>query len=298
MTLITRLADWPRRAADLPAVAKPMRVLMGDPHAFDVVEMINVHMADEHGQLNPINKTQALQQWRAVADAYESIGVQVSTLDAGDPHPDAVFTANPSMALPLPNNRLEVWLGKMAHPSRRGETAFHKSFFENTGITTRPMPDSVSKFEGCGDAIHHPGRFLLHAGTGPRTSADAWHALAAAHDELDVLLYPLQDERFYHLDTALAPLNESCAMFVRSAFDADGLALLHAAFSDLIEVPESEALNFAANAHCPDGKHVLIQAGCSQIEAELRARDFTPIALETSEYLKSGGSVFCMKQSY
>jgi N-dimethylarginine dimethylaminohydrolase len=275
-----------------------MRVLMGKPHAFDVVEVINVHMADASGELNPIDRNLAQSQWRAVAEAYNSIGVEVSTIDAGSTHQDAVFTANPSMALPLPNKGLEVWLGKMAHPSRRGETAFHQCFFDEADITTRTMPATVSRFEGCGDAIHHPGRFLLHAGTGPRTSADAWHALADAHADLDILLYPLQDERFYHLDTALAPITESCAMFVRSAFDANGLELLHAAFSDLIEVTESEALHFAANAHCPDGKHVLIQSGCSHIEAELRSRGFTPIPLETSEFIKSGGSVFCMKQSY
>jgi len=40
---------------------------------------------------------------------------------------------------------------------------------------------------------------------------------------------------------------------------------------------------------------VLLQRGCERTSAALRAAGFTVRELETSEFLKSGGSVFCMK---
>jgi N-dimethylarginine dimethylaminohydrolase len=135
----------------------------------------------------------------------------------------------------------------------------------------------------------------MHAGVGPRSSGRAWEWLAQVHPELDILRYQLVDDRFYHLDTALAPLNEQTALFVPEAFDATGRALVEAAFPRSIALPLHESLNFAGNAHCPDGQHVLIDAACTESCAALQEAGFTPIPLDTSEFRKSGGSVFCLK---
>jgi len=74
--------------------------------------------------------------------------------------------------------------------------------------------------------------------------------------------------------------------------------LLHAAFPDAIALTETEALNFAGNAFCPDQKHVFLQAGCAALEEKLRAHHFIPVPVDTSEFMKSGGSVFCLKMAY
>jgi N-dimethylarginine dimethylaminohydrolase len=68
-----------------------------------------------------------------------------------------------------------------------------------------------------------------------------------------------------------------------------------AAFSNLIEVGAKDAANFACNAHCPDGKHVILQQGSAETVAELKRRNFRPIEVDTGEFIKSGGSVFCLK---
>ncbi|MBL7008751.1 MAG: amidinotransferase [Planctomycetes bacterium] len=211
---------------------------------------------------------------------------------------DSCFTANPSIVLSLPTGGREAWMAKMAHPSRQAEVELHAEFFRQKGIPMRHMPPEVERFEGCGDGLLHPGRFLLHAGVGPRTSARAWEVIAEAHPELDVLVYPLQDERFYHLDTALAPLAERTAMYVAEAFDDAGVELVHAAFPKAFAVPLDEALRFACNAHSPDRRHVLIERGCPVTAAELRKRDFLPVEVDTSEFRKSGGSVFCLKLAF
>ena len=255
-------------------------------------------MRDEHGELQVVDLEKARQQWQDLADAYRRIDIGIDVLPAAEGLPDLCFTANPSLALPLPDGTCDVWLSQMAHPSRAAEVAIHAKFFAAQDLIVHEFPNEVQRFEGCGDGILHPGRFLMHAGTGPRTSVQAWEVFDATYPELVVLHYELQDERFYHLDTALTPLDQHTAMFVPSAFNERGLDLLTAAFDDLIELPLEEALSFAGNAHCPDGHHVLIQSGCERTEAALRERGFKPLALDTSEFRKSGGSVFCLKMAW
>ncbi|MBI3818126.1 MAG: amidinotransferase [Planctomycetes bacterium] len=292
------METWPRRAADCRQTPRLGRVLMADPAAFDVVDAQNAHMRDAAGELNIINKKRAREQWESLAAAYRRAGIDVSILDAEPGLPDFCFAANPSFVLPLPDGGREMWLSKMAHASRRGEVAAHAAFARKNNINIREMPAHVPRFEGTGDAMLHPGRFLLHAGVGPRSTRAAWDALADAHPDLDILIYQLHDERFYHLDTALAPLDENTALIVPQAFDGRGLKLIKSAFASAFEIPIAESLQFAGNAHCPDGRHVILQKGCVETERWLRSRGFEPVPVETGEFIKSGGSVFCLKLAW
>lgn len=297
MGIFRSLAEWPRRPADALRVGQVRAVLLGDPRCFRTEAAINPHMLGPDGELKAVDGERARAQWSALRQAYESLGIAVEVLEAHPDLPDLCFTANPSLVLPLPAGGCELWLGRMAHSSRAREVAHHLRFANERGIPVREMPESVARFEGTGDGVLHPGRFVLHAGVGARTAATAWETIAEAHPELDVLLYELADDRFYHLDTALAPLTESCALIVPRAFTPRGLELVRGAFPQHVDVDEEEALAFAANAHCPDGRHVLIHAGCPRVSAALEERGFTVLPLDTGEFLKSGGSVFCLKQS-
>jgi len=298
MPCFTQLESWPRRAADLPQTPLLNSVLLGNPGTFEVVEVINAHMRSADGGLNQVDTELAMAQWQQLKAAYDKIGVKTAELPAQEGMQDMCFTANPTMTLPLPDGSKTVWLARMAHPSRRAESSLHRVFFEQAGMAIREMPAEVDRFEGCGDAVLHPGRFLIHGGVGPRTDTRAWQALADAYPQLDILTYELVDERFYHLDTALAPLNQNYALYVPEAFTDQGRELLRAAFPNTLALPLEEALLFAGNAHCPDGKHVLIEERCKITCALLQEHGFQPVPIPTSEFRKSGGSVFCLKQSF
>ncbi len=298
MPCYSRLSDWLRRNADLPETEQLKSVLLGHPGEFQVVEAINPHMRAADGRLNEIDSDLALRQWQRLKAEYEGIGIKVRVLPAQPNLADACFTANPTMTLPLPDGSKHVWLARMAHPSRKPECELHRAFFEELDFPIRRMPDPVIRFEGCGDAVLHPECFLIHGGIGPRTDPKAWQALAKAYPELDILTYELLDERFYHLDTALAPLNRNIALYVSEAFTSEGLELLQEAFPIALPLPLEEALLFAGNAHCPDGRHVLIEEACRLTQSMLTELGFKPIPIPTSEFRKSGGSVFCLKQSY
>jgi N-dimethylarginine dimethylaminohydrolase len=285
--------------ADTAIVALPRHVLMADPAAFTVKEANNDFMVDADGNLLEVDAELAREQWLKLFQAFQvHAGLKCIALPAQLGLVDLCFTANPSMALPLPDGSTDIWLGIMAHGSRAAESSQHERFFRQLGFEPKSMPESVSRFEAHGDGILHPGRFILHAGIGQRSSKEAWQHLADVYPEMDVLLYELQDPRFYHLDTALAAIDETTALYVPQAFDETGLALVHKAFPNAIALGEAEALNFAGNAFCPDKKHVFLQAGSADLEAKIAARGFTPVPIDTSEFMKSGGSVFCLKMAY
>lgn len=296
MALFTRAADWPRRPAQLPRAPLCGAVLMADPADFAVQAVHNPHMAGADGRPHRIDSALARRQWEALAAAYRQIGVQVEILPAQAGLADLCFSANPSLFIPGPAGGM-VWASRMTHSSRRAEAAAHQAWFRARGRVAREWPAGIARCEGGGDGIPHPGRALLHAGCGPRSERAAWEAIAAAQPELDVLAYALRDPRYYHLDTALAALDENRCLYAPEAFDEDGIGLIRAAFADPIALAPEEALNFAANAHCPDGRHVLLQRGSPRAEAALRERGFTPVPLDTGEFMKSGGSVFCLKQA-
>lgn len=289
---------WAPRRDERPTVRLLDKALMAHPEHFRVASAHNIHMTGAGGVLNAVATDRAVEQWLDLIRAFEMFDIDVCEI-AGTPElPDLVFTANPSMALPLPDGSTDLWLGRMRHAERQPEVELHRAFFQEQGFTPREMPDAIPYFEGTGDAIHHPHKHLLHAGVGDRSDLSAWEHLATVYPELDILVYRLQDERFYHLDTALVPITAEACLYVPCAFDQAGLALIQAAFPNAIPIPESEALNFAGNAWCANDRDVVLHQGSPETEALLVANNFAPFAVDTSEFLKSGGSVFCMKQAW
>ncbi|MEO8210976.1 MAG: amidinotransferase, partial [bacterium] len=100
----------------------------------------------------------------------------------------------------------------------------------------------------------------------------------------------------YHLDTCFSILNSKTAVICKSAFDKAGLNDIKDMFENLIIASEEENLEyFVCNCHCPDGKNVIVQKGSSKFKEEIKKSGFNLIDVETGEFIKSGGSVFCIK---
>ena len=285
--------------AERPAMERPQQVLLTTPNYFDVAYVINPHM---EGKAGTVDKPEALRQWEALRETYDALGVEVHTLDGAAGLPDMVFCANQTLPYVDPREdtpeggRRGVVLSRMHAEERREEVPYYAGFFSEHGYDVRELSDEVDgPFEGMGDAIWHPGRHLLWGGHGFRTSPEVYDAVSEMLD-VPVVLLELADEDFYHLDTCLCPLDEETALVYPEAFSEEGRALIEHFFENVIEVPAVEAREqFACNAHCPDGQHVLLQRGCEVTVEQLKAAGFTPVELNTEEFLKSGGSVFCMK---
>jgi N-dimethylarginine dimethylaminohydrolase len=268
------------------------QVLMAAPDYFDVREVKNEFM---RAHLGGINHAEALAQWNALREAFETCGVQTRVMPALPKCEDMVFTANPSFNGLAANGERICVPSRMAFASRQPEVAAHRAWFRSHGYTIVELPEHIERFEGGGDALWHPDGSFIWAGFGPRTEWRAHDALAEIF-HLPVVSLELADARFYHLDTCFCALNEASVMIYPRAFTETGLRSIRERFADVIEVSEEEAVqHLACNATAFHGRVVIIQAGAARIVRELERRNFTVTEVETGEFMKSGGSAFCMK---
>lgn len=190
-------------------------------------------------------------------------------------------------------------MSRMHAPQRRDEVDHFEQFFRQLDYEiVRLSSSDATAFEGMGDAIWHPRKYLIWGGYGFRTRQEVYQEIAREL-EVPIVLLRLEDEDFYHLDTCFSALNESTVLIYPGAFSPNDLQLIHRLFDRVIEAPEDEARTlFACNAHCPDGENVLIQKGCVTTNSRLQEAGFSVLEVDTGEFLKAGGSVFCMKQMF
>jgi N-dimethylarginine dimethylaminohydrolase len=132
---------------------------------------------------------------------------------------------------------------------------------------------------------------MILAGTGFRTDHEA-HAEVADITGLPVVSLHLVDPRFYHLDTALAVLDETTIAYYPPAFTDASRATLAELFPDAIEVASADAYVLGLNV-VSDGKHVVHPAAATGFAEQLYQAGFDPIGVDLSELLKGGGSVKC-----
>ena len=293
----TTLADLDFDLTDLPPLPRPERVLFATPDHFDVQYVINPHMARHVGT---VDHAAARRQWEALRSAYERIGLTTETVPGADGLPDMVFCANQTLPYLNPKDDTQgVILSQMHAPQRRDEVPHFERFFRQQDYEVHGLPpEHGSNFEGMGDALWHPGRYLLWGGYGFRTNLPAYEHISSLLDA-PVLALSLADDDFYHLDTCFSLLDADSVLIYPGAFDDKGRALIQHVFDRIVEAPETEARRlFACNAHCPDGEHVFIQRGCTETTRRLNEAGFSPVELDTDEFLKAGGSVFCMKQMF
>lgn len=257
--------------------ATARRYLMCRPSFFDVTYQINPWM----DPTAPVDRERAIAEWEALRDSYRALGHTVDEIDPVEGLPDMVFAANGGVVL---GDR--ALAAHFTHPQRAPEAGHYRRWFERAGFD---VAEAAQPFEGEGDVLVVGDRLL--AGTGFRTTPAA-HAEFARFFGRPVESLTLVDPRFYHLDTALAVLDAHTIAYYPAAFDAASRARLEQLFPDAIQATEPDALAFGLNA-VSDGRHVHLAAGATGLIAALAERDFEPIAIETGELLKAGGSVKC-----
>jgi len=279
---------------DIPRMPLPKKAMMVTPNHYSVEYVINPHMKNQVGK---VDKIEARNEWELLKDTFDQIGIRVVEVEGQKGLPDMVFCANQSLPYIDENEKLHAVMSIMHADERKEEVPYIEQWYRQNGYEIHYLDEEViDDFEGCGDAIWHTGRRLLWGGYGYRSSLKAYETISDLFD-LPVMALELVDESFYHLDTCLCILNSTSALIYPDAFTGEGLALIDRLFDNVIHASSYEAKKlFACNAVCPDGKNVIIQKGCTDVNKKLRDLGFSVQEVETGEYLKSGGSVFCMKQ--
>lgn len=253
---------------------------MCPPEHFTVEYAINPWMDTDA----PVDRELAVKQWDELRRTVEDLGHVVHVLPAMPGLPDMVFAANGAFSVDG-----VVYGAKFRYPQRSAEAEAHRAFYELAPEWKFVAPTQVN--EGEGDFAYVPGRGLILAGYGFRTEPAA-HAEAQEVLGRQVLSLHLVDPRFYHLDTALAVLDEHRITYYPGAFSPTSQRLLAELFPDALIADETDALAFALNL-VSDGKNVIINADSVAYAEKLRAAGYTPVPVELGELKRGGGSVKC-----
>jgi N-dimethylarginine dimethylaminohydrolase len=223
----------------------------------------------------------AMNQWETLRQIYKELGHTVELVEPVAGLPDMVYAANGGLIV---NGKAVV--ARFAYPQRAGEADAYAEWMAYHGY--QPMHTRHVN-EGQGDLLV-VGSIVL-AGYGFRTERRA-HKEIAAMVQMPVVSLELVDPRFYHLDTALAVLDDTTIAYYPPAFSGQSCARLLELFPDAIEVASYDAYVLGLNA-VSDGLHVVHPAGATAFAGQLRDAGFEPIGVDLSELLKGGGSVKC-----
>ncbi|MER5649532.1 dimethylargininase [Streptosporangium sp. NPDC002524] len=252
--------------------------LMCRPDHFAVEYAINPWMHPESGA----DRELAIRQWEALRSAYEELGHRVSLIDPVEGLPDMVFAANGALVV---DGR--VYGARFTHPQRAAEGPAYLRWFVDHGYER--VRDAAFTNEGEGDflTLDH----LVLAGTGFRTDITA-HKEAQEFLGRPVVTLQLVDPRFYHLDTALFPLNGHNVAYFPGAFSPGSQEVLRNLFPDAVVASEDDAAVLGLNA-VSDGVNVVINAEAADLQLELKRRGFEVIPVDLSELRKAGGGPKC-----
>lgn len=264
--------------------------LMCPPTFFDVREVKNPYMR------MPIDRLRAEQQWDNLRQTLERSGVRVQTIAPVKDLEDMVFAANQVFV------GFSEKIGKFIVPSemryliRQKEVPFYVEWFQNHGYKIIALDLKGECLEGHGDLLWHPDRSKIWAGYGFRSTRGAIDKFSAAMKDLGFPVVPLQlvDDHCYHLDTCLCPLNNDAALIYPGAYAPDALGEIHKGWKRVHELSRGEALQFIGNGIVANGNYITPRL-TDNLQKILAQENLTPVLVDTSEFEKSGGSVFCMK---
>jgi N-dimethylarginine dimethylaminohydrolase len=227
----------------------------------------------------------ALKQWQLLRETLAGLGHAVHVLAAQPGLPDMVYAANGAFSVDG-----TVYGARFKHPQRAAEATAHQLFYRSRQWR---FADPSHVNEGEGDFAYLPGAYggLILAGHGFRTDAAA-HAEAQEVLGRPVVSLKLVDPAFYHLDTALAALDDRHITYYPEAFSPASRRVLAQLFPDAVIADRADAEAFGLNL-VSDGRHVILNAEASAMADKVRAVGYLPVPVELSELKRGGGSVKC-----
>lgn len=262
--------------------------LMCPPEYFEVAYVINPWM---HGNLRNIDNQLAKLQWRGLYDRIRRQAL-VRLLHPEPSSPDMVFTANAGLVFAR-----SFLVSRFRHFERQSEEPYFAEWFTANGYHVASGPPDVH-FEGAGDALFDRGLPILWFGHGHRSMREAQSFIEsgiAALTDIEVVLLELVDERFYHLDTCLCPLDDGVLMYYPKAFSAASLASIEARVPEAkrIACGDEDAEAFACNA-VSIGRTVIVNFATPALRETLEALQYVVEICPLTEFMKAGGSAKCL----
>ncbi|RWR24979.1 N-dimethylarginine dimethylaminohydrolase [Agrococcus lahaulensis] len=263
--------------SDASRTAAQKTVLMCRPAHFDVTYRINPWMDPDQ----PTSADLAVAQWQTLVDAYERLGFDVHQIEPVEGLNDMVYAANGGLTLDG-----KAYGALFTYEQRVPEGPAYMRWFAEQGFEVHE-PKHVN--EGEGDFLLSNGTIL--AGHGFRTSLESHDEVRGIFDR-EVVSLRLVDPAFYHLDTAMAILDETSIAYLPSAFDDASRAELERRYPDAVLVDEADASVLGLNSF-GDGRTMVIAERAEGFARQLAERGYETIGLDLSELLRGGGGIKC-----
>jgi arginine dihydrolase len=270
----------------------PRQVLLCPPAYFDVIDQKNPYMSENSG----VDREKAGRQWQALCSALEQAGCQVETMSAAPGLEDMVFAANQVFVGFHEGVGKFIVPSRMVYASRQREVPFYVEWFRQRGYKIVELDFGDDHIEGHGDLLWHPDWSRIYAGYGFRSTRGGVEKFRDAMSKLGIPVVSLRliDPYCYHLDTCFCPLNDEALLIYSGAYASESLATLRGLWKRVHELTVEEAHKFMGNGIVANGRYLTPHI-TPHLETILRQEGLSPVVLDTSEFEKSGGSLFCMK---
>jgi N-dimethylarginine dimethylaminohydrolase len=267
-------------------------VLLCPPAYFDVVDQKNPYMSKNPG----VDRAKAERQWQALCSALEQAGCEVDTVPPVPGLEDMVFAANQVFVGFHEGIGKFVVPSRMVHASRQREVPFYVDWFRQRGYKVIEVDLGEEHLEGHGDLLWHPDWSRIYAGYGFRSTQPGVEKFRDAMSKLGIPVVPLRliDPYCYHLDTCFCPLNNEAVLVYPGAYAPESLATLRGFWKRVHKLTADETHNFMGNGIVANGRYLTPHL-TPHLETILQKEGLTPVIIETSEFEKAGGSLFCMK---
>lgn len=250
------------------------------PTHFRIEYSINAWMKKS----NQVEPKKAEQQWNSLLDNYKKLGANVEVFDSVNGWPDQVFTGDSIFLYGK-----HAIASRFRYPERSGEVLPMLERFEERGFTVHQIPDGLF-FEGNGEAVAWNGKIL--AGYGVRSDRKALDFVSKTL-EVEVIPFRVIPPHF-HVDTIVCPLRSDLLAYVPSGMDDESLERIEKLGVDLIAIDQDEGLELACNSMALGSDIIVSTSKAPKFHQDLEKAGFTVIALDVSEFAKSGGGAKCL----
>ncbi|KKU51905.1 MAG: hypothetical protein A3H69_03775 [Candidatus Sungbacteria bacterium RIFCSPLOWO2_02_FULL_47_9] len=288
-----------------------MRILMCPPDFFVIEKEINKWMKKENQPDRYLSK----KQWVRPVQIYTTLEADPWFIEPDPDCQDMCFTANTGWC------RWGILLranfkGAVAE-ARARELIRHEKWFKDRqkilGLEIVPWPSPSHGFGGQADVVtvgKNKESIILLMGYGQknRTEYEAKDIIREVHGLLPDQVIPMRlvNDDFYDFDTTclyVPPFDnsEEVLIYYPGAYDAAGRRVINSLPidpRDIIAVTDEEAHNFVCNGvfiRDPNGRtNIIMNQPSERLMSILKERGFVVWVVDTSEFLKSGGSVRCL----
>lgn len=233
---------------------------------------------------NPFSLEKAIKQWNELFALYQNlIPGKIFKVEAKEGLTELCFLGDSLFAI---NN--DVVYSRFAREERYHETEYVMEYF-SAYLKGNRVPETIY-YEGSGETMIWKNQIFV--GYGQRSSKDIITYLSDIFKR-DVYGLELITEKYYHLDTAFFPINETLIAIYPEAFSKESLSFIRNLDAEILELNSNDAQSFALNS-VSLGNDLIIHKSAQNFIRLMREKGFTVHEVDISEFIKFGGGLKCL----